>query len=190
MLLSMRYSLTVAFLFFCTTSANASKLDARRAEILKEVRETIPDDEMAKQIVEIRLKREAQEITDPKKSTFSKQDAYVSAGSRIAIGYSQKISENLAVRTEVSGLDSSVQTKSVNNTNYRFKDKNLSLGAYLDWFPTDSSFRLSGGVNINRMRTTLNINEEIHNPYCAWYYFRVWWRWKLCSHTIPFSRGI
>lgn len=158
MLLSMRCSLTVTYLFFCTTSANASELDARRAEILKEVRETIPDDEMAKQIVEIRLKREAQEITDSKKATFSKQDAYVSAGSRIAIGYSQKISENLAIRTEISGLDSSMQTKNVDNTSYRVKEKNLSLGAYLDWFPTESSFRLTGGVSINRMRTTLNTN--------------------------------
>lgn len=144
-------------------SVNASELDGRRAEILREVRETIQDDEMAKQIVEIRLKREAQKLTNEKKSNPSTQDAYVSAGSRIAIGYAQKISENLAVRTEVSGLDSSVQTKSVNNTNYRFKDKNLSIGAYLDWFPTDSSFRLSGGVNINRMRTTLNGNGSTVN---------------------------
>jgi hypothetical protein len=51
----------------------------------------------------------------------------------------------------------------VDNSNFRFKEKNLSLGAYLDWFPTNSSFRLSGGVNINRMRTTLNANGTIVN---------------------------
>jgi hypothetical protein len=130
-------------LLICS-SAYSSESNERQAEILQEVRETIKDDELAKQIVELRLKREAQ-----------KEATYISVGSHIAIGYSQKISEHLAVRTEVRGLNTPEQTKDVGNTNYHFQEKNFSLGAYLDWFPTESSFRLTGGVNINRMRTAL-----------------------------------
>lgn len=152
----------VALPLFCIATVNASALDARRAEILREVRETIQDDEMARQIVDIRMKREAKKLADDKSSQV-KQAVYAGVGTRVVVGYSQKISENFAVRTEVSGLDSSVNTKSVDNTNYRFKEENLSLGAYLDWFPTESSFRLTGGVNINRMRTTLNGNGSTVN---------------------------
>jgi hypothetical protein len=143
-------------------SVNASELDARRAEILREVRETIQDDEMARQIVEIRLRREAKKLPDENVSA-KKQAAYVGVGTRLVVGYSQKISQNLAVRTEASGLNSSEQIKAVDSSNYHFKEKNLSLGAYLDWFPTDASFRLSAGVNINRMRTTLNGNGSTVN---------------------------
>lgn len=141
-----------------SASSRSSEIETRRSEVLQEVRETIKDDELAKQIVEIRLKREA------KSEAFAdKQAAYVSVGSRTAVGYSQKISKNIAIRTEVSGLDSSEQTKGVDSTNYRFKEKNLSLGAYLDWFPSETSFRLTSGVNINRMRTTLNSNSSTVN---------------------------
>jgi hypothetical protein len=127
----------------------ASSLDERRQIALNEVREIVSDEDLAKQIADIRLKRELAQEAQAKR-------AYVGVGSRIAIGYSEKINEQLAVRAEISGLDSFEQSKYVNETNFQFKEKNLSLGAYLDWFPTDSSFRLSAGVNINRMRTTLN----------------------------------
>ena len=139
---------------FLWSSAYSSELDAKRTELLQEVRETIKDDEMARQIVEIRLRREAQKLANDKQSP-PKQAAYISVGSRIAIGYSQKIGTNLALRAEVSGIDSVEQSKTVVNSNYRFTEKNLSLGAYLDWFPTESSFRLTGGVSVNRMRTNL-----------------------------------
>jgi len=147
------WGLAAVWLFLCS-SAYSSDLEARRKKVLQEVLEIIKDEEMAREIVEIRLKREAHKLENDKLSP-AKQAVYISVGSRIAVGYAQKIGTNLALRAEVSGLDSAEQSKRVDYTNYRFTEKNLSLGAYLDWFPTESSFRLTGGVNVNRMRTNL-----------------------------------
>jgi hypothetical protein len=178
----------MALLSSFSLPCHSAEVDKRRSEIFNEVRTMIHDDELARQITEIRLKREKfssisakqtfiaanstternintpVKIIEPKHhdtTPMRNEDRFnypsghgfhAGIGNRIAIGYSEKTTNYLAVRAEVSGLNTFQQSKNVNDT----KEMNLSLGAYLDWFPTDSSFRLSAGVNINRMRTTLN----------------------------------
>jgi len=93
----------------------------------------------------------------PTSTSFSavENTVYIGIGSRLSVGYSHRLNDSMSMRTEISGVNKSTSTKVVDGTSYQFSQKDLSLGAYADWYPTSSSFRLSGGININRMQTTL-----------------------------------
>ena len=91
---------------------------------------------------------------------------YVSAGNRFILGYTWRKSLDFGLRTEVSGSSKSDANKNVDGSIYDYYHKDTTLGAYVDWYPTQSNFRLTGGININDMRTrvssmnngTLNVN--------------------------------
>jgi len=94
------------------------------------------------------------------------KDFYTATGNRFIVGYSFGKTENLGLRTEVSGSTKSDANKIVDASTYNFYQKNTSISAFVDWYPTNSNFRLTGGVSVNDMRTrltgvnnrTLNIN--------------------------------
>ena len=96
--------------------------------------------------------------------TDGTKDLYIAVGNRFVVGYSFGKSESIGFRTEVSGSSKSYANKYIDGTTYDFYQKNTSISTYLDWYPFRSNFRLTGGVNVNDMRTKLNgISHSIVN---------------------------
>jgi len=100
--------------------------------------------------------------SDQTQLTDSNKSFYVSIGNRFVLGYTWRKSLDFGVRTEVSGSSKSDANKNVDGSTYDFYQKDTSFGAYVDWYPAQSNFRLTGGININDMRTRLG---SINNGY-------------------------
>ena len=81
---------------------------------------------------------------------------YTAIGNRFVVGYSWGKSENIGIRTELSGSSKTDGNKNVDGSRYDFYEKSTSLGAYIDWYPSKNQFRLSSGISVNDMRTRLN----------------------------------
>ena len=84
------------------------------------------------------------------------KDFYAAIGNRFVVGYSFGKTESIGIRVDASGTSKSDVNKTVDGSPYDFYQKNTSFGAYLDWYPINSIFRLTSGINVNDMRTRLN----------------------------------
>lgn len=82
-------------------------------------------------------------------------DVYVGVGNRLVVGYSYPISTEFSLRADLAGLPTREGNESIDGNQFAVKEINTSLGAYLDWFPSGGDFRLSAGLNVNRMQTRL-----------------------------------
>ena len=80
---------------------------------------------------------------------------YSGMGNRWVLGYAWGKYGNFHVRTDLSGESSTDSNRNINGTFYNYENKSISLGSYLDWHPFNSAFRLSGGIHINDMKTSL-----------------------------------
>lgn len=69
----------------------------------------------------------------------------------LKLGYAHAFGERFGIRGEYNGLNYS-HDFSTSDADYSGKLKFSSLGAYLDYFPFDSGFRLSGGALIGNNR--------------------------------------
>lgn len=98
-------------------------------------------------------------------------DVYVGVGNRVVVGYAYPISTEFSIRADLAGLPTREGNKSIDGNQLNVTESNTSLGAYLDWFPNGGDFRLSLGINANRIRTRLqsvqgtnaNINGKTFN---------------------------
>ena len=98
-------------------------------------------------------------------------DVYVGVGNRVVVGYAYPISTEFSIRADLAGLPTREGNKSIDGNQFTVTESNTSLGAYLDWFPNGGDFRLSLGINANRIRTRLqsvqgtnaNINGKTFN---------------------------
>lgn len=185
-------------------NANANGSNSLRERILKEIKTTIKDDDLANQILEIRLKRESHhlqptnsekmeikpEIETPKYSSqplpqtpsknsvtstsehlkssnptnFTKNRlgfSYASIGTDFSVGYSAFVSEGISLRGEVFGKSYNESSQQLANSKYVLNTNNLSLGVYTDWHILNTPFRLSTGLNINDIRTSLTPNTGV-----------------------------
>ena len=105
------------------------------------------------------------------KSANRANETYVNVGNRIVIGYAHPIGSDFSLRADVAGSSTRVINKSIDNNQFNVVESNSSLGAYLDWFPQGGNFKLSLGINANRMQTrlqtvqgtTANINGKTFN---------------------------
>ena len=80
---------------------------------------------------------------------------YSGIGNRWSLGYAWGKYGNFHVRTDLSGETSTDSNRNINGTFYNYESKSFSLGSYLDWHPFNSAFRLSGGIHLNDMKTSL-----------------------------------
>lgn len=190
--------LLIADHIFSPQNANANESNSLRERILKEIKTTIKDDDLANQILEIRLKRESHHLqptnsekleikpeketpkysnqrlpqTPPKNSVTSTTEhlkfsdhtnftknrlgfSYASIGTDFSVGYSTFLSEGISLRGEVFGKSYNESSQQFVNSQYVRNANNLSLGVYTDWHILNTPFRLSTGVNFNRIRTSL-----------------------------------
>lgn len=144
----MNLRLLLAFVIVCSPELCFSEdAVAFRQRILEETLLTIPDKELAKQIVEIRFSREY------KVEPF--RHVYVGAGTKFVAGAAFALTNDLSFRLELSGITPAQGNESRNGSTYLSTKNNTSIGAYLDWYPTYSSFRLVGGLNINSLNRTM-----------------------------------
>ena len=74
----------------------------------------------------------------------------------LTLGYSQAIAPNLGVRGEYAGGLNVSKSGQRDGVNFDGKLKAQSVSALVDYFPTNSGFRLTGGVNFNDTKVTLN----------------------------------
>jgi hypothetical protein len=118
-----------------------------KQQLLEETLLTIPNKELAEQIADLRFSREYK--AEPAKNV------YVGAGTKFVAGTAIALTNDLSLRLELSGLTPEQDNERHNGSTYLVTKNNTSVGAYLDWYPTDSSFRLVGGVNINNLNRTV-----------------------------------
>lgn len=145
----MNLKLLLTFVIVCVPKlCLAEDAIAFRQRILEETLLTIPDKELAKQIVEVRFSREYK--AEPSKHV------YVGAGTKFVAGAAFAFTNDLSLRLELSGLTPEQGNESYNGSTYLVSKNNTSIGAYLDWYPTDSSFRLVGGISINSLNRSVN----------------------------------
>ena len=74
----------------------------------------------------------------------------------ISLGYAQSVAPNLGLRGEYTGGLSMSKSGLRNGVNFNGNLKAQSVSALVDYFPMNSSFRLTGGVNFNDTKFTLN----------------------------------
>lgn len=85
----------------------------------------------------------------------SKISLYTGFGNSLKFGLSNKINNNSDYRIEVSGLKRTDSSKNIHNSIFRFDENNLSIGLLADWLVNESPFKLTLGLNINRIRTSI-----------------------------------
>lgn len=182
-------------------NAYADESNSLRERILEEIKTVIKDDDLANQILEIRLKRDSHrfkpttsekleirpEIETPQSSNqplaktpsknsdtstsehlksiaptnFTKNRlsfSHASLGTDFSVGYSAFVSEGISLRGEVFGRSYNESSQQLANSQYVLNTNNLSLGVYTDWHILNTPFRLSTGLNINHIRTSLTPN--------------------------------
>ena len=170
-------------LFALQGLAHADNEPLYRAKALVEVQSQLSDHDkdLAEQLVDIRIQQERKLGIKPliqtvisnnaatsngnsASSTHSLQDQtknfkqnfiYAGRGHRWVLGYAWGKYGNFYVRTDLSGESSTDSNRNINGTFYNYENKSISLGSYLDWHPFNSAFRLSGGIHINDMKTSL-----------------------------------
>jgi hypothetical protein len=103
------------------------------------------------------------------KNFGSNSATYLGIGTRFTIGLSTYINENYKLRNDLSGISSSNNFRSINGSSFVVAESNYSLGSYLDWYPSNRNFRLTAGINFNRIQhqvrsqpnTPINVNGKI-----------------------------
>jgi hypothetical protein len=91
---------------------------------------------------------------------------YFGLGNRFVLGYSWGTYGIFYLRSDISANTKTDLNHSVNAVVFNAEHKNISIGTYLDWHPFNSSFRVSGGIHVNDMRTKLtstNNNSYVIN---------------------------
>ena len=178
-----RHWYALLLLFAIDGYAHAESELLYRTNVLREVQSQLSehDKDLAEQLVDIRIQQErklgikpliqtvisnnaATSIGASASSTNSLQDQtknikdnfiYSGIGNRWVLGYTWGKYGNFRVRTDLSGESSTDSNRNINGTFYNYENKSISLGSYLDWHPFNSAFRLSGGIHINDMKTSL-----------------------------------
>ena len=174
---------TLLLLFAIDGYAHAESELLYRANVLREVQSQLSeqDKDLAEQLVDIRIQQEIKLGIKPlmpaviinnastsnsnsASHTNSLQDQannikgrfiYSGIGNRWSLGYAWGRYGNFHVRTDLSGETSTDSNRNINGTFYNYESKSFSLGSYLDWHPFNSAFRLSGGIHLNDMKTSL-----------------------------------
>jgi len=174
-------SFLLLFAFYGYAHADSELL--YRTHTLREVQSQLSeqDKDLAEQLVDIRIQQEKKLGIKPlipaviinnastsnsnsASHTNSLQDQatnikgrfiYSDIGNRWSLGYAWGKYGNFHVRTDLSGETSTDSYRNINGTFYNYESKSFSLGSYLDWHPFNSAFRLSGGIHINDMKTSL-----------------------------------
>lgn len=84
-------------------------------------------------------------------------DVYVGAGfPGISLGYAQSIAPDVGLRGEYTGGLNLSRNGQRNGVDFNGNLKAQSISAFGDYFPTDNAFRLTGGLNFNSTKFTLN----------------------------------
>ena len=168
------FKATMFALCITTFSANAfASLESEfRSILVKEVTEQVQDSSLINDIIEIRFKREFEKwkssqttqvvkssdkslnVTDAKLNYFGRQSKSIGIGSKLSVGYQSKISPDLGYHFDISGKRTSGKSQEIDSAQYQIKESHLSLGGYLDWFPFSGSFRITTGINLNRIKTS------------------------------------
>jgi hypothetical protein len=139
--------------------------------LLKEVSAENIDQSLINDVVEIRFNREfdkwksIQAYSEIKNNNLKKFDngfnyfgrtsIYAGVGSKLTLGLQNNFNEKFGYRLEISGINSSKDQKQIGVNNYLIKSNNASLGAYVDWFPFTEKFRISAGLNVNKIDTSV-----------------------------------
>ena len=175
------YALLLLFALYGYAHADSELL--YRTNVLREVQSQLSehDKDLAEQLVDIRIQQERKlgikplipavisnnastsnsNSASPTKSlqdqTINIKDNFIYSGigNRWVLGYAWGKNGNFHVRTDLSGESSTDSNRNINGTFYNYENKSISLGSYLDWHPFNSAFRLSGGIHINDMKTSL-----------------------------------
>lgn len=74
----------------------------------------------------------------------------------LTLGYAHSLTDYVGLRGEFSGGLRLKRNVSRDGINYDGDLKAQSLGAFVDWFPSSSAFRLTGGVTFNRTNVNLH----------------------------------
>ena len=74
----------------------------------------------------------------------------------ISLGYAQSIAPNIGLRGEYTGGLNISRNGQRNGVDFNGNFKAQSVSALVDYFPMDSGFRLTGGLNFNTTKFTLN----------------------------------
>lgn len=161
-------------LISCIGIVHASPEEDFRRILLQEVSAEISEKSLISEIVEIRFRREFDkwkitqtsdknhnnsfEKFENKLDYFGRPSTYAGIGTKVAIGFQKKINENFGYRFDASGKDTSKKNKQIGTNPYQVEESNFSLGTYFDWFPFAGNFRISTGINLNKIETTALIN--------------------------------
>ena len=178
-----RHGCAFLLLFALHGLVHADNESLYRTKVLREVQGQLSDQdkELAEQLVDIRIQQERKLGIKPlapavisnkaessnsnsASSTHLLQDPtknnkenfiYSGRGHRWALGYAWGKFGNFHLRTDLSGESSTDSNRNINGTLYNYESKSFSLGSYVDWHPFNSAFRLSAGIHINDMKTSL-----------------------------------
>ncbi|MEY4416320.1 MAG: hypothetical protein RIQ53_3613 [Pseudomonadota bacterium] len=74
----------------------------------------------------------------------------------VTLGAATAVNERLALRGEFSGGLKASRNGREEGVTYQGDLRLGRVGAYADWFPFSGRFRLTGGVNANQIKATLN----------------------------------
>lgn len=74
----------------------------------------------------------------------------------ITLGYAQPMTDSIGLRGEFSGGLKANKNGSRDGVDYVGSFKAQSIGAFADWFPGNSAFRLTGGLTFNNTKFSLN----------------------------------
>lgn len=159
-------------------NVHAGLADDFREILLTQVSKEVDDKSLIADIVEIRFRREfekwkgvvpnaldskvanfsktkveGEEFKELKKKNFGNANfAYLSIGNRITVGYSNYINHSLRFRTDISGISEENKSNTLNGSQYKISQSDYSLGGYIDYYPFERNFRISAGLNLNRMQ--------------------------------------
>lgn len=158
--------------------ASAGLAEDFREILFAQVSKEVKDKSLVADIVEIRFRREFDKwkgVTPITKDTsishfkivnfldedykklnqrnFGSSDTiYLSAGKRITLGYSKYINHSFKFRTDISGISDENNSNIINGNQYKVSQSDYSLGSYIDYYPFQSNFRISVGLNLNRIQ--------------------------------------
>ncbi len=162
-------------------NAHAGMEDDFRRQLVKEVSLAVDDKSLVNEIVEIRFRREfekwkgtnseaptsaisifaqngkVQNSADAFSQLASKNfgsSVYVNAGIGNVgfFGFAYYLNPNARLRADLTAYQSTGNIESIHSTSYLVDKSNYSLGTYIDWHPFQNGFKLSAGINVNRMQ--------------------------------------
>lgn len=94
--------------------------------------------------------------TQYQSSSNSNFAAYAGVGSQLTLGIESKLNDSISARLQYSGTPSSSGSKTINGSSYQYESHDQSVALLLDWYPTKSPLRVTGGLSLNNSSTVLN----------------------------------